>query len=380
MSEQELRNLYVNTAKGYLGSTEGSDKHHEIVDTYNTISPLPVGYTLTYTDEWCAGFVSAMAQLAGLTDIILCECSCVRMVALYKAVNRWEESDSYQPQAGDLIMYDWDDTGSGDNAGDPEHVGIVTACDGSTVTVIEGNKNNTVEYRELSVNGLYIRGYCLPDYASKANTALTFVSDNRYLTQEEMKTNAIYIWDYLGSRGWSQNAVAGMLGNMQTESTINPGIWQNLNEGVGPAFGLVQWDPFTKYTDWCEANGLEPSHMDSALKRIEYELENGLQYYKTDSYPLTFSEFKVSQESANYLAMAFLNNYERPADSNQPVRGQQAEYWYAVLSTHVPGTGGAGGGGGTDPDEPETPDTPWVPNGKKMSLLLLIASARRSGR
>lgn len=370
MTEQELRNLFVETAKGYLGSTEGSAKHHEIVNIYNSIKPLPVGYTLKFSDDWCAGYVSAMAQLAGLTDIILPECSCVRMITLYKNAGRWEESDSYKPKTGDIILYDWDDTGNGDNTNDPEHVGIVVSCNGSTIKVIEGNYQNSVGYRELAVNGMYIRGYGLPNYASKASKPLTFVSANRYLSAEEMKTNALYIWDYLGSRGWTRNAVAGMLGNMQTESTINPGIWQGLNVNVGPAFGLVQWDPFTKYTNWCAEMGIDPAHMDSALKRLEYELANGLQYYKTDSYPLTFSQFKVSTESPSYLAMTFLNNYERPADRDQPNRATQAEYWYGILAGHTPGSGG------TEPDEPVTP--PWRPRDKKkMSLLLLIASTRR---
>ena len=160
-----------------------------------------------------------------------------------------------------------------------------------------------------------------------------FVSGNRFLTRAEMETNAAYIWEYLGARGWSLNAVAGMLGNMQTESTINPAIWENLDEGnTSRGFGLVQWTPATKYRNWCSGMGIEPAHMDSALMRIEYELENKLQYYKTSAYPLTFAEFKVSDKDPYYLGMAFLRNYERPAVSNQPKRGQQAEEWYTYLS------------------------------------------------
>lgn len=158
-----------------------------------------------------------------------------------------------------------------------------------------------------------------------------FISGNRYLSQAEMETNAKYIWNYLGSRGWSLNAVAGMLGNMQTESTINPGIWEGLNAGTGPGYGLVQWTPWTKYVDWCNDNDLSPDSMDSALQRIEYELATGQQYYPTDSYPETFAEFKASTKSPSYLAMAFLANYERPAEPNQPDRGIQANDWYMFL-------------------------------------------------
>lgn len=42
------------------------------------------------------------------------------------------------------------------------------------------------------------------------------------LTLEQEKINATYIWNYLREQGWTLNAVAGMLGNMQSESSINP--------------------------------------------------------------------------------------------------------------------------------------------------------------
>lgn len=42
------------------------------------------------------------------------------------------------------------------------------SCDGKTITVIEGNKNDAVGERQLAVNGKYIRGFGLPNYASKA--------------------------------------------------------------------------------------------------------------------------------------------------------------------------------------------------------------------
>lgn len=184
------------------------------------------------------------------------------------------------------------------------------------------------------------------------------ISANRYLTQAEMENNAIYIYYYLSNRGWTLNAIAGMLGNMQTESTINPGIWQDLAVNVGPAFGLVQWDPFTKYTDWCSARGLNPSAMDSALKRIEWELENGEQYYPTDAFPETFAEFKASNAEPYYLGMAFLANYERPADSNQPARGAQAVSWYNFLA-------GIG------------PITPATPKRKKKFNFLLYGNYHR---
>lgn len=179
-----------------------------------------------------------------------------------------------------------------------------------------------------------------------------------------MEVNARFVADYLHNRGWSLNAIAGLLGNMQTESGINPGIWQSLDEGnTSLGYGLVQWTPATKYLSWCNENGLEPSAMESALDRIEYELENGLQYAKTKAYPLTFREFKVSTESPYYLGQAFMKNYERPANQSTTKRGTQADKWYKFLT----GASWEGSSGSS--------------NGKKksrnMSLLMLITATRK---
>lgn len=99
------------------------------------------------------------------------ECGCGAMIDLYKAAGRWQENDAYVPSAGDVVFYDWQDTGKGDNTGYPDHVGLVCGVSGSTIKVIEGNKNDAVEYRDLPVNGRYIRGYGLPDYKSMATAA-----------------------------------------------------------------------------------------------------------------------------------------------------------------------------------------------------------------
>lgn len=169
-TEQELRQSVVNVMRGWLGYSEKNGKFKAIIDLYNTQRPLPRGYAVQYTDEWCATAVTAAGIQAGLHDIILGECSCSRMIALYQAVGRWMENDAYRPQPGDIIMYDWDDTGAGENKGAPEHVGIVAEVNGNTLTIIEGNKGQAVATRTMAVNGRYIRGYCLPDYAGKAES------------------------------------------------------------------------------------------------------------------------------------------------------------------------------------------------------------------
>ncbi|MGB8455991.1 MAG: phage tail tip lysozyme [Anaerocolumna sp.] len=158
--------------------------------------------------------------------------------------------------------------------------------------------------------------------------------NNSYLTQSQMAVNAQYILDYFRVKGWTKNAVCGMLGNMQTESTINPGIWQGLHENnMSGGFGLVQWTPATNYINWAQGSNLPVADMDSELKRILYEVSAGLQFYATSTYNMTFTQFTHSTESAYYLACVFLHNYERPANASQDqTRGNQATYWYNTLN------------------------------------------------
>lgn len=76
--------------------------------------------------------------------------------------------------------------------------------------------------------------------------------------------------------------------------------------------------------------------MDNALSRIIYELENNIQWIPTTNYNYSFEEFSKSLDTPYNLGMAFLYNYERPADQNQPQRGTQAEEWYTFLTGEIP--------------------------------------------
>lgn len=169
MTEKELRNRVVTISQTYLGVHEGSEQHKAIVDTYNDRIPLPRGYRVKYTDPWCATFVSAVAIKAGLTNIIPVECSCAELIRLAGQIGSWAEDDAHVPSPGDLILYDWQDTGVGDNRGAPDHVGIVEkVTNGKTIYIIEGNYSNMVKRRMLAVDSRSIRGYICPKYSSIA--------------------------------------------------------------------------------------------------------------------------------------------------------------------------------------------------------------------
>ena len=164
-------------------------------------------------------------------------------------------------------------------------------------------------------------------------------AENRYLTRGEMEGNARYIWAFFLSRGWTAEAVAAMLGNMETESTINPAIYENLDaNSTTNGFGLVQWTPNTKYKTWADANGYGNNYanIDGQLARILWEVANGEQWIPLPDYAsMTFKEFSTSKLFPEYLAEIFLRCYERPADTNQPNRATQARAWYNLLKGSV---------------------------------------------
>lgn len=93
------------------------------------------------------------------------------MIRLYQELGRWVEDDAYAPSPGDVVFYDWQDSGVGDNTGQADHVGIVISCTSGMMTIIEGNCDNAVKLRQLAVNARYIRGYGVPDFASKSDSA-----------------------------------------------------------------------------------------------------------------------------------------------------------------------------------------------------------------
>lgn len=192
-------NEVVKQAKAWLGSNEGSSSHKAIIDLYNAHKPLARGYKVKYTDAWCATFVSAVAIKLGYTDIIPTECSCIKMVENFKKIGIWVENENRTPKPGDIIFYDWQDNGKGDNKGAPNHVGIVEKVSSGKITVIEGNYDGTdadrvdgVERRVLDVNGKFIRGYGIPKYSAESQKTTSNTANASTTTSEKAKDPAKY--------------------------------------------------------------------------------------------------------------------------------------------------------------------------------------------
>src|SRR6266702_2453441 len=117
------------------------------------------------------------------------------------------------------------------------------------------------------------------------------VVSNSYLEMPDMTINAQYILNYFLAKGWTKNAICGMLGNMQSESTINPGLWE---VGGGGGFGLVQWTPASDLYNITNTINVDPNTMDGQLAAIQYEVDNGLQWIYSG---MTFQEFTHSTDT-----------------------------------------------------------------------------------
>lgn len=156
---------------------------------------------------------------------------------------------------------------------------------------------------------------------------------SRALTYSEMEHNARIIYDALVPEGWTPNAVCAMLGNMQLESTINPGRWENDTVGTG-GFGLTQWTPASKLQTFIRETygSTDYANGDFQMGRILYEVDHpGVQWIATASYPLSFPQFTQSNESLPYLVAAFEYNYERGTPVLD-IRTRYAQYWWDVLT------------------------------------------------
>ena len=169
----ELRNELIKDAESFLGAKQGSAKHKDLINIFNKVKPD--GWAMTYTAFWCAAAASAFAIDTFGVDkakkYFPLSANCGTIITKAKNMGIWVENDAYRPNKGDWILYDWDDSGRGDNKGGPDHVGTVVKVEGSKIYVIEGNYSKSVQERELSVDGRYIRGFVTPNYAAMATSS-----------------------------------------------------------------------------------------------------------------------------------------------------------------------------------------------------------------
>ena len=206
---------------------------------------------------------------------------------------------------------------------------------------------------------------------------------------DEQKLNANNIKSFFMLEGWTLQAICGMLGNMQAESTINPALIQETNRYRLPygatdltyltnsvmanfymeyygdtrkayAIGLVQWDGYSTrngipqqklvayaidnnynwYDGWCQCYRLRGEHnLDAQYHFFTPVTIGGVRY--------TFANYVTSTASPTDLAHAWQAGYERNA-GGLGFRGINAEWWYSYFT-------------GEEAPEPVVPTDPIPP-------------------
>lgn len=138
-------------ANKFVGVVQGSAKHKQIINAYNTeVKPLPRGYRVKYWDNWCATFVSFVLKRCGVTTNVF-ECSAQRMKDRFKKC-KCLLSDNTEGKKNDIIFFDWDGKGWTD------HVGIIYKADKTYYYTIEGNKSKKVGKRKIAKKSDSISG------------------------------------------------------------------------------------------------------------------------------------------------------------------------------------------------------------------------------
>ena len=228
----------------------------------------------------------------------------------------------------------------------------------------------------------------MPDYYNPYSHTVK----DMILSMDEMKVNATFIWGYMKTRfNWTLEATAGMLGNAQAESTINPARPQNnaVNNKWYPSepgytgdapnpttthygFGLWQitpylaltglkYNPYT-YGNWALDNGYTFSWATGGTGgKMEPQLEwlmsgnpeksfvntadpnhDQKKWYADGRSPIkgvtTPAKYGALTATPEDCAKTFYWNFERSDNLDVGDRPEKARYWYNYLSGVTPPT------------------------------------------
>lgn len=203
----------------------------------------------------------------------------------------------------------------------------------------------------------YLFGYNMYPNSGSKDAYASVCMYGSTLSDTQMTTNAKYVCNYLMGQGFTKNAACGVLGNMQQESGINPGIWQVFND-TKQGYGLVQWTPATNFIDRAKETGAISAATATATNAlaltdsvalIKAELacliwrctKQSPDFFKPDAggsmdhtgIRVTFAEYKASTLDAGTLAKVFHDHYERSKASASALeeRATKATNWYNSL-------------------------------------------------
>lgn len=165
------------------------------------------------------------------------------------------------------------------------------------------------------------------------------------LTDSQTKSNARYIYNFLIQKGFTKKSACAVLGNMEEESSFNPGAWQ-YQDDVDYGYSLLQWTKGIYFIQWLvdidviktlapvQVNNLANSSnnekrqllMDAALTFFMWTGDLSGDYFESSSW--TFNKFKKSAESVDTLTKVFYEDYIRVNNGTLAERQRKANIWY----------------------------------------------------
>lgn len=179
-----------------------------------------------------------------------------------------------------------------------------------------------------------------------------WISTDTYLNQTHRDENAQLIWDYLRGLGWTKESVAGILGNMDVESSMNPALiegrtYPNLIDNYqclaipnDKGVGLVQWtgdgstppigQKLASFAIRYNKNWYDGELQCYRLER-EYDTDIQFDHGTINGVYYDWSIYVSSSSSPEELAYVFQMLYERGGTDTQ-LRKDKARYYYNKLA------------------------------------------------
>ena len=190
----------------------------------------------------------------------------------------------------------------------------------------------------------------------KAKDLFGFGSSNKSVQSgnisKDAEDTAMRIWKYFKSKGWSDQAIAGLLGNMYKESRLSSlrlqgDLSQDLakskvytekadkdlnffKHGIG--YGLCQWTYGARKENlwkFCHAKGVSVGDTNMQIAFVDYEINNG-------GMSKRFRDILMHSNDVNMATAIILKVYEKPARMDDPAelqeRARYAHEWYDKMT------------------------------------------------
>lgn len=206
----------LSQARAMLGVSQYSQGHQRLINEYNSVVPVPVGYLVNADDDWCDVFVTTMFDRVSASHLIGRECGVERHIAIFKQLGIWIEDGSSVPRSGDIITFSWR-TNSQPNNSWGDHIGIVESVTNGVITTIEGNSNRQVRRNTYPVGHGNIRRFARPKYGQESS-----VPDDDVEVEYYTVVAGDSLWGIATRHGLTVQELCEM-NNITINTTIHPG-------------------------------------------------------------------------------------------------------------------------------------------------------------